>query len=758
VRSPRSVARPPAEPLHGTTPRAWAIHAGRRIDVPAAGLTIGRETGNDVVVSAPLASKHHARIVPSQGRWFLADLGSGSGTFLNGERLRGEARWLSTGDAIAVGGEIVRFLNDEPGASTGETRIRVGERVTIGRDLTNGIQLRGPCVSGVHAEIVASGDRIELIDRGSRSGTRVNGSIVRRAELTPGCEIGVGPYSLIFDGETLTPRDDSGALRLEAQDVRMSLRGKVLLERLSLAIAPGELVAVIGESGSGKSTLLKVLAGVSRPTEGSILLSGDRVESRLSEIGYLPQDEIVHPRLTVVESLRYSARLRLPYDSSSEEIDQAVQGALAAVSLAHVGAQRVGQLSGGERKRVGLATELLSSPGILFLDEPTTGLDVGLERQMMELFRSLAAVGRHAVVVVTHATHSLDRVDKLLVMGRGGYLCFAGTPAEALEFFAVGSFEDAYIALKSRPAAEWCNDFERAADVPPSLQPSSTPPAHARLSGADPRVLGIQTRALTARYLKAFLRDKVNLSILLLQTPVLGIALLLLFKPAVFGPPGRGAPLVATQLVFLLVMITIWLGAVDASREIVKERAIFGRERAVGVSIGAYLLSKIAVLFSLILLQAAILLGLTAILRPFYEPVGTYLDVFGILAVTGFAAVGMGLLVSSVAQNEDQATALAPVAMTVQLLVGGGIVTVKSMTGVMAAFSATSFGRWAFEAVGTTLHMNGRVIAAGIPQAQNQYGLTFFRLGAGEAYGLLVGFSALFFATIAVILARRKPG
>src|SRR5262249_15868205 len=153
------------------------------------------------------------------------------------------------------------------------------------------------------------------------------------------------------------------------------------------------------------------------------------------------------------------------------------------------------------------------------------------------------------------------------------------------------------------------------------------------------------------RYLKVFMRDRLNLAILLLQAPVLGIGLLLLFKPDLFAAPSQGGtPLVGTQLLFLLAMITIWLGAVDASREIVKEKAIFARERAMGVSVGPYLLSKVAILFSLVLVQAAILLILTAIIRPFHEPFSTYLEVFGILCVAGFASVAMGLLISCVAQ------------------------------------------------------------------------------------------------------------
>jgi ABC transport system ATP-binding/permease protein len=763
VRSPTAVARSLEELLGDGEAAATAIHDGQRLEIPAAGLTIGRETDNDVVVSTALASRHHARIVRNDGRWFLADLDSTNGTFLNGERLRGQARFLQSGDAIVVGGETIHFVVDEPETDGGAgvvSRIPLVKRLTVGRDAGNDVQLDGPAVAGLHAEIVMTGDRVEVIDHGSRSGTRVDGTVVERAELVPGAEVGIGPYRLVFDGKGFIPKDDTGALRLEAESLTVSARGKVLLDRVSLEVGPGELVAVVGESGAGKSTLLKLLAGVSRPTSGTILLSGDPVQCRLTEVGYLPQDEIVHPRLTVVESLRYSARLRLPHDSSDEEIEAAVRRAVAAVSLEHVADQRVAELSGGQRKRVGLATELLSHPGILFLDEPTTGLDVGLERQMMDLFRSLAVVGDHAVVVVTHATHSLHLVDTICVMGRGGHLCFAGSPAETLEFFSAETFEDVYLALQKRPAVEWREDFERRRGT--AAQPETAAPLPAPVPPR--RHAGIRTQAahaatLTSRYVNVFLRDRINLAILLLQAPVLGVSLLLLFQRDLFAPADEGGtPLVATQLVFLLAMITIWLGAVDASREIVKEKAIFARERAMGVGIGPYLVSKMAVLFSLILVQAAILIVLTAILRPFHEPFSTYLEVFGIVCAAGFVSVGMGLLISCVAQNEDQATALAPIAMTAQLFFSGGIVTVKSMTGFMAAVSTTAFGRWTFQGMGTSLHMNARFLSDPASRTNNQYGYSFFNVGTGETFALLAVFAALFFGGIVLLLSRRKPG
>jgi ABC-type multidrug transport system ATPase subunit len=283
-------------------------------------------------------------------------------------------------------------------------------------------------VSRFHAELVRSDGRAEIVDLGSRNGTRVGGEVVERAELADGAVAGIGPYRLLFDGEGLVARSEVGALRLEATGVAVETRGKQILAPASTTLGPGELVAIIGESGAGKTTLLKVLAGVSRPSTGAVTVNGEPLANRLTDIGYVPQEDIVHRLLDVREALGFAARLRLPEDASPEEIQAAVDRVLTELSLdAHAGT-RVASLSGGQRRRTGVACELLGRPGLLFRDEPTTGMDPGLESKMMALFRELADASRGVALVTRRLARLVEErgADAELCRQQGGELSRRG--------------------------------------------------------------------------------------------------------------------------------------------------------------------------------------------------------------------------------------------------------------------------------------------------------------------------------------------
>jgi ABC transport system ATP-binding/permease protein len=741
------------------------LYDGGRYDLTAEELRIGRGPANGVVIADELVSPEHARIFVSEGALWISDLATHSGTYVNGERIGDEPRPLTNGDKVAIAGRTLHILRGNETSLALRTlpvretqRIRLtGERLTIGRDPSSDLLLEDPNVSRFHAEVSSDEGRVELVDLGSRNGTRVDGKLVERAVLDGPSEIGIGPFRLLYDGTELVARNEGGALRLDARDVSVEVKGKVILAPTSLAIEPGEFVAFIGESGSGKTTLMRALAGVRRPSGGLVTLNGEPVSAHLTDIGYVPQDEIVHGRLTVVEALRYSARLRLPPDSSTREIDEAVEDVLEELSLTEHAHTRVGALSGGQRKRAGVAAELLRRPSVLFLDEPTTGLDPGLESRLMELLRKLADRSR-AVAVVTHATKSLGLCDKLVVMGRGGELSFHGTPAEAAEFFEVETYDDIYTALDRRPAVEWRRQFdETPRTAPDAPQPEDEPERRQRGSRARGRRRrrGPQTRVLAHRYLRLFARDRRNLLILIGQVPVLALAVVGLFHARVFSSE-FGHPNQAAQVMFLLVTIAIWIGSIDASREIIKERAVLEREVAVGVRISAYLLSKVVVLFALAALQTLVLVGIVFALRPFHQPADTYLAVVGILVLTSFVAVAVGLVVSALVRSEDQATSFIPLVLIPQLLFSGSLVAVAKMSEPVKSLSSLVFAQWAYAGAGTLADFNDRIAADPAYAKVSGYGRGFFDVPALTTYAILAAFMLAFLVIVEVLLRRQR--
>jgi ABC transport system ATP-binding/permease protein len=734
---------------------ASILHSGVRTPVTGE-VTVGRADDNDIVVADERASRRHARISRGDSGFEVTDIGSRHGTYVNGERLADEARGLHPGDAIEIGDQTLRFLGGEETTVASRELPVVGiqtvafeaDSLTIGRDAANDVILADPNVSRFHAEVVRRDGEVEVVDLGSSNGTRVNGTPTGRARLEPGAEIGIGPYRLVFDGESFLARDDHGALRLDGTGVTVEVKDKTILTPTSVSIDPGELVAIIGESGAGKSTLLKALAGVTRPAAGRITLNGEDLFARLTDVGYVPQDDIVHRLLTVREALRYAARLRLPQDVSEDEIDAAVDRVLGELSLDEHAQTRIGSLSGGQRKRTGVAVELLNRPSVLFLDEPTTGMDPGLETQMMQLFRELSRGGR-AVAVVTHATKNLTLCDRVVVMGRGGVLTYDGTPAGAREFFGVDDYDGIYNALPGKAPEEWQAEFEGtrrdAGNEAPAPEASSAEPRR------PARTLP-QLRVLVSRYLKLFLRDRRNLMLLVGQAPVLALFGVALFQGGIFATPG--SPDNGVNLLFLMVIVVIWLGAIDAAPEVVKERGVVEREAAVGTRLGSYLMSKLVVLFGLVTVQTLLYAGVVLAFRPLESSAGTYATVLGLLVVTGFVAVAMGLLVSSVVSNQDQALSLIPLAVIPQLLFAGSIVPLEDMAEPARTLADVVFARWGLAGVGAAIDMNERLTATPQLAEINRFGSDFFSLATGSAFAILAGFGILFLAATALLLRR----
>ena len=267
--------------------------------------------------------------------------------------------------------------------------------------------------------------------------------------MAPGDRIDIGPFQLTFDGTALTRSWRVGNAELQVRGVSYDVQGRQarvapqqILNAASLRVRPSELVCIIGANGTGKSTLMNILAGRALPSEGTVLLNGVDLHANFQalkrDIAYAPQQDVLHEQLTLRQALDYAAQLRLPPDTTAAQRRAAVDEAARSVDLFERLDQRIGALSGGQKKCASLASERISSrPSLLFLDEVTSGLDESTDWEVMRLLRHLADEGM-TIVVVTHTlANVIEFCDKIVCIGRGGHATFVGAPSEALDFFAV---------------------------------------------------------------------------------------------------------------------------------------------------------------------------------------------------------------------------------------------------------------------------------------------------------------------------------
>jgi len=267
--------------------------------------------------------------------------------------------------------------------------------------------------------------------------------------------------------------------------------------------------------------------------------------------------------------------------------------------------------------------------------------------------------------------------------------------------------------------------------------------------------IGYQTKVLAGRYALLVLRDRKYLRSALIQVPVLGIFTAILFTSTVFvrpPPPNHSAK--AAQLVFLMVTIAIWLGSINAAREIVKERNVLARELAIGVRLPAYLASKLVVLLTFGAVQITLFALIVLVLRPLHEPAATVLTFIVVLIIVGSIAVLLGLLVSAFSTSQDQATAIIPLLLVPQLLFGGEIVQYTEMQPLVKVFSALVPSRWGFAAAGHVVHMQQRIDEDRIFSHINHYGHAFFSITVVEFLLICAVFAAVLSAGIIRLLAR----
>ncbi|MEU8401438.1 FHA domain-containing protein [Nonomuraea sp. NPDC048892] len=583
--------------------------------------------------------------------------------------------------------------------------------VRIGRAPENDIVVTDLRVSRRHAELRIDAGGHEIVDVGSRMGTYVNGQLVQRARVTPDDLIGIGPSSFQLVGDTLMEYADTGEVCLQAHDLTVTVGdGKVLLDHVSFPVGEKCLLAVVGPSGSGKSTLLRALTGLRPADQGVVTYDGrdlyrDYAELR-SRIGLVPQDDILHHQLTVRRALIYAAELRFPDDTRQHERKARVDEVLQQLGLANRKDNRISSLSGGQRKRVSVALELLTKPSLLFLDEPTSGLDPGLDKSVMQMLRGLADEGR-TVAVVTHSVANLDICDRLLVMAPGGKIAYFGPPGEALPFLGFTDWADVFIAFDD-PSRDWAGEFTRselyqkyiAADL---IQPVATHHPVQRELPPKQQSWPEQLSTLVRRYCRGIVADRLFLGITIALPIVMGLMARVVPTGNLMGPPNSNGN--SANLLLILCIGGCLTGSANAVRELVKERAIYQRERAVGLSRSAYLCSKLLVL-GVITVAQGVVLTYVAMLNVKTYDTGVFtapmIELSLAVALLSFTAMTVGLLISALAKTSETTMPLLVLVTLVQLVFCGALVHLDDKP-VMEQLSWLVPARWALAALAATL-------------------------------------------------------
>lgn len=731
---------------------------------PDQSITVGRAPEVTVFIDNPLVSRVHVTLVWQGSVWVLADNDSANGVFVDELRLThpvsidrptlvrlgnvitgpllhllpqaaqpdppqqrpgqdSELQQEAPNTDITVKGDVSMLPPMRPRVVTAP--IARGDRVpldglSIGRTGDNQIVVNDPLVSRSHARLLPGSEGLTIQDLGSANGTFVNGTRQDRVVLHERDIVTVGNVDFVVQDGTLEHRQRPVAEQgLNANGVGFTVEGdKQLLVDVNIQAGRGSLTALIGPSGAGKSTLSKLIAGTTQPSAGVVAFEGRDLhaeyEALRSRIGMVPQDDVLHRQLTVSQALDYAAALRLPPDTTKADRQRVIDSVLKELSLLQHADTRVDRLSGGQRKRASVAMELLTGPSLLILDEPTSGLDPALDRQVMIMLRELADAGR-VVIVVTHSVACLDMCDQVLLLAPGGKTAFFGPPGSVGNSLGTDNWAEIFAQVAADPDQAFANFMSGRELLPPP-----PPPRRRDHSGRPPKSSGRkQFTTLCRRQVRLILADRGYLVFLVMMPFVLGALSLMVPGHNGFTRPPSGTPASAVneaqQLLVVLILGACFMGSTLTVRDLVGERAIFQRERAVGLKPSAYLTAKVVIFSLAAMLQSAVLVGIVLIgkKRPGQ---GSVLAAGGVelyidIVLTAVTCVVLGLLLSTLARSNEQVMPLLVVVIMAQLVMAGGLIPV---TGRMALEQISWIfpARWGYAAGGSTMNIRDLVLSA----------------------------------------------
>ena len=640
-------------------------------------------------------------------------------------------------------------------AATGE--ITISGSGTIGRRPDNSLTVNDPTMSGRHARVEVTPQGAVVTDLASTNGTFVGGKRVDRYVVTRPTVFGMGStFIRIEPGGTCSIPALAKGGELVGKDLTFSVNdGRLrLLDGISFKLPGNELLAVVGPSGAGKSTLLKALTGEQKAQAGQVLFDGLDVYEHYpvmrNKIGVVPQNDVIHSALTVRQTLEYAAELRFAKDVSRAERRGRIDEVLEDLDLGeHVG-KRVKKLSGGQRKRVSTAIELLTRPALLFLDEPTSGLDPQLDRDVMELLATLAHGTRpgdtgRTVMVVTHNENHIDRADKVLILAAGGRPVYFGSPRLVVPYFRerlaelraagqlvvsaprggfpdpgqIEGFADVYALIRNhtqvlRAHLEAVEPSTRRGDgrrIPTAV--SASRPKAPQQSAAR------QVSTLVRRHMRIIAADPSYLAFMLALPIIMGLLTKVISGKNGFAKPEhvvldavqaqQEGPSPAVTLLVILITGAAFSGMSVTIRELVGERDVFLREKAVGLRAGAYLVAKVIVLALIVTVQTALMMGIALALNK--HPSGAVLlgspglELAVCCWAVAFASGLLGLAVSAFVSSSEQVMPVLVVSIMGQLVLAGGVVPITGRA-VFEQLSWLMPARWGYAMASSTIAMN----------------------------------------------------
>ncbi|MFK7914716.1 MAG: ATP-binding cassette domain-containing protein [Pseudomonadales bacterium] len=688
--------------------------------------SVGRSETSDYVIDHALVSRIHAYVEDRQGRFFLVDNNSSNCSYVNSLETPIQEAEIHLDDIVFLSRQFsipARLLIDRLVSgrkSTGGLQIETHETVvSIGRDPANDIVVPSLRVALFQAQIQVLPDGTRAaIDIGNQPVMYVNGHQVGKTAvlINPGDDLELAGTKISLDfqvGDSLTRLAATRqGVYLKAQgidwDVGTANKPLRILDDIFIAGFPGEIIGLLGPSGSGKTSLLDILCGTRPPTNGSVRLDGIALEDHRKQllplIGYVPQDDLLFAELTIREALFYYAKLRLPKSTEPAAINARIEELCGQLGLSEridtiIGAPGNKTLSGGQRKRVNIALELLTDPLILFLDEPTSGLSSRDARVVMELLRNIAREMGVCVVVTIHQPSM--RVYSLLdytTYLKDGRLCFFGTAVpDSIVYFEPNI--DPYVAGPDS-IMERLEETEASTLQQQFLQnPKGSSLASERLSRAavldhdspqQQESLGraslFQWMILTRRYFLRIFRSHIDLAVMGTQALVIGSLLGLAFIDQY--------PL--NTPIFLLSFVAIWLSTNNSAREIVSERTVFARERRGGVSPGSYFMALVTGQMTIAIAQNIAILLLALNIAGLGTPL---LPALLVCCCAAFVGIMVGLLISTVSKTEVAALIAVPLVLVPFILVGGVMISYDNMPAPFQLLAEVTPSKWAYEAL-----------------------------------------------------------